>query len=329
MTGPESSEPTNETLKSPESHLMRGYLLAAGAAILWGVSGVITKYLLGRQLAPDELLIFRTILAAAILFTWLGLTSPELLRVKLNDLPYFALLGAIGLVANQGFYYLALTMVSVGYALLLQYMAPVFLMIYGVFSKTERMTGGKMIAAALAIAGSTSMVIGQEGGIARVSFGGTLAALGSAVGFAFYTGYGKYGLRKYDPRTMMAYAFLFAGLMWITIRPLWTLPWGSYNLATWSLFFYLAAVATVVPFGLFLTSLRYLEPSRSSLTSMLEPVVAAFIAWLWLGERMSGIQMAGGVAVLSGVVMLQMERLLIARLLIRDLEKGRTRLPQG
>lgn len=320
MSGPESSELTFNNLGGAEPHLMRGYLLAAGAAILWGLSGVITKYMLNRQLEPDELLIFRTILAAGILFTWLGLTSPELLRVKLKDMPYFAMLGAIGLVANQGFYYLALTMVSVGYALLLQYMAPVFLMVYGVFSKTERMTGGKMIAAALAIAGSILMVVGQQGGIARISLGGTLAALGSAVGFAFYTGYGKYGLRKYDPRTMMAYAFLFAGLMWITIRPLWTLPWSSYNLATWSLFFYLAAVATVVPFGLFLTSLRYLEPSRSSLTSMLEPVVAAFIAWLWLGERMSAFQLAGGAAVLSGVIMLQMERLIIARLLVRELK---------
>ncbi|QQS47936.1 MAG: EamA family transporter [Acidobacteriota bacterium] len=322
MSDPQSEESADGAAAGPEQHHLRGYVLAAGAAIMWGVSGVITKYLLGRDMEPDELLIFRTMLAAAILFAWLGLTSRDLLRVSLKDLPYFALLGAIGLVANQGFYYLALSMVSVGYALLLQYMAPVFLMVYGVLSKTERMTGGKAIAAALAIGGSVAMVLGQEGGLARASFGGTLAALGSAVGFAFYTGYGKYGLRKYDPRTMMAYAFLFAGLMWITIRPLWTLDWESYDLSTWALFLYLATVATVLPFGLFLASLRYLEPSRSSLTSMLEPVVAAVIAWLWLGEKMTAAQAAGGAAVLGGVILLQMERLLIARLLLKDLEKG-------
>ncbi|MGE0101183.1 MAG: DMT family transporter [Blastocatellales bacterium] len=303
-------------------HHLRGYLLAAGAAVLWGFSGVITKFMLNRQMEPGELLIFRTTLAAAILFAWLGLTSPELLRVRLKDLPYFALLGAIGLVANQGFYYLALTMVSVGYALLLQYLAPVFLMVYGVLSGTERMTGGKVIAGALAVGGSVSMVLGQPGGLARMSLGGTLAALGSAVGFAFYSGYGKYGLRRYNPRTMMTYAFLFAGMMWAVIRPLWTLPWGSYDLQAYGLFLYLAVVATVLPFGLFLGSLRYLEPSRSSLTSMLEPVVAAFVAWLWLGEKMSGIQIAGGAAVLGGVMLLQMERMLRARILMRDLGRA-------
>jgi drug/metabolite transporter (DMT)-like permease len=301
------------TTQRTGQQLTRGYLLAAGAAVMWGFSGVVTKYLLRSQMRPDELLIFRTSLAALILFVWLGLSSRPLLRVSRRDLPYFALLGLIGLVANQGFYYLALTMVSVGYALLIQYLAPVFLMVYGVISKTERMTTGKLIAACTAIGGCLLMVLGQPDGIARVSSAGALCALGSAVGFAFYTGYGKKGLARYDPRTMMTYAFFFAGLTWMVIRPLWTLPWSSYGLQTWALFFYLAAVATVLPFGLYLASLRYLEPSRSSLTSMLEPVVATVVAWLWLGERMVTLQLLGGVAVLGGLVLLQLESMFFSR----------------
>jgi drug/metabolite transporter (DMT)-like permease len=292
---------------------VRGYLLAAGAAVLWGFSGPVTKYLLRRQMHPDELLIFRTSLAAFILFAWLGLSSRQLLKVSRRELPYFALLGAIGLVANQGFYYLALTMVSVGYALLIQYLAPIFLLIYGVISKTERMTAGKFVAACTAIGGCLLMVLGQQGGIARVSLAGTLCALGSAVGFAFYTGYGKQGLARYDPRTMMTYAFLFAGLIWMMIRPLWTLPWSNYDVKMWALFFYLAVVATVLPFGLYLASLRYLEPSRSSLTSMLEPVVAAVVAWLWLSEMMEPLQILGGAAVLAGVLLLQLESMYLTK----------------
>lgn len=291
----------------------RGYLLAAGAAVLWGVSGVVARHLLRGELRPDELLIFRTTLAALILFAWLRITAPHLIKVQRRDLPYFALLGAIGLVVNQGCYYLALSLVSVGYALLLQYLAPVFLMIYGVLTNTEKMSAGKALAATSAIAGCALMVVGQQGGLARVSIAGTLCALGSALGFAFYTGYGKYGLKRYDARTMMAYAFLFAALLWIIIRPLWKLNWASYDLATWGFFFYLALVATVLPFGLFLASLRYLEASRSSLTSMLEPVTAAAVAWVWLGEEMTAMQTLGGAAVLSGVLLLQVESAITAR----------------
>lgn len=292
----------------------RGYLLAAGAAAMWGFSGVVTSYLLRqRQMRPDELLVFRTSFAALILFVWLAMTAKHLIRIRLADLPYFALLGAIGLVANQGFYYLALTEVSVGYALMLQYQAPVFLMAYGVISKTERMTAGKMLAALLALSGCALMMLGQPGGLTRISWMGTLCALGSGAGFAFYTVYGQHGLRRYDSRTMMAYAFLCAAVVWLMIRPPWKIGWSNYSLSTWAFFFYLAAVATLLPFGLYLASLRYLEASRVSLTSILEPVVAAAAAWLWLDQALRPLQIAGGIAVLAGVAMLQLETAWFAR----------------
>jgi len=291
------------------SHL-KGYLLAAGAAVLWGLSGALTKYLLRRQMRPDELLVFRTLLAAAILMVWLGLKSPQLLKVRRADLLSLILIGAVGLALNQGFYYLSLTMVSVGYSLLLQYLAPVHLMVYGVLSKTERMTGGKMAAVGAAICGCALMVLGQEGGVARVSLAGTLLAIGSGVCFAFYTAYGKQFLRSYDPRTMITYAFLTSAIVWLTVRPPWKIDWASIDLSMWLFFIYLASAATILPFALYSASLRHLEASRSSLTSMLEPVVAASVAWIWLGEKMGPIQIAGAAAVVGGVLLLQIESLM-------------------
>jgi drug/metabolite transporter (DMT)-like permease len=72
-------------------------------------------------------------------------------------------------------------------------------------------------------------------------------------------------------------------------------------------FLYLAAVATILPFVLYFASLKYLEPSRTSLTTMLEPVVATTVAWLWLGETMTPLQFLGGAGVLAGVLLLQAE----------------------
>jgi drug/metabolite transporter, DME family len=294
------------------SHL-KGYLLAAAAAVLWGVSGAVTKYLLRRQMRPDELLVFRTLIASAILIVWLGLQAPRLLKVRRADFLSLILIGSVGLALNQGFYYLSLTMVSVGYSLLLQYLAPVHLMVYGVLSKTERMTGGKIAAAFTAICGCALMVLGQEGGFARVSLAGTLFALGSGVCFAFYTAYGKQILRSYDPRTMITYAFLTSAAIWLTVRPPWKIDWAGIDLSMWVFFIYLASVATILPFALYSASLRYLEASRSSLTSMLEPVVAASAAWLWLDEKMEPMQIAGGAAVLGGVLLLQFESLIRVR----------------
>src|SRR5215510_14831288 len=77
---------------------LKGYLLAASAAVLWGFSGVITKYLLRRQMRPDDLLVFRTLLASAILMVWLGLKSPQLLKGRRADILSLILLGVVGWV---------------------------------------------------------------------------------------------------------------------------------------------------------------------------------------------------------------------------------------
>ncbi len=300
------------------THPTRGYLYAAGAAVLWGFSGVVTKYLLRRQLTPQELLVFRTTLSAIILFTWFGLRAPKLLRVERKHLLQLALLGAIGLAMNQGFYYLSLTMVSVGYSLLLQYLAPVHLMIYGLLSKTERMTGGKLAAVLMAIFGCILMVAGQEGGLARVSLLGTICALGSGVCFAFYSAFGKHLLKQYDSRTILSYVFFFSSILWLCIRPPWTIDWRAIDGRLWLFFIYLAVVATILPFALYSASLRHLEASRTSLTSMLEPVVAAIVAWLWLGETLTTMQIGGGAAVLAGVLLLQVENVMLLRARFRD-----------
>ncbi|MFM8394373.1 MAG: EamA family transporter, partial [Acidobacteriota bacterium] len=192
-------------------------------------------------------------------------------------------------------------------------LSPVFLMAYGLLTRTERMTTGKLLAAATAIGGCAMMVLGNDGGLAGASLSGTLFALGSGVGFSFYAILGKHLQGRYTTIDMMMWAFLIAATMWALINPCWSLPWSSYDGLTWLFFIYLATVATVIPFGLFLFSLRYLEASRSSLTSMIEPVVAAIVAWSWLGEILSGIQILGGAAVLLGIVLLQAEALLRRR----------------
>jgi drug/metabolite transporter (DMT)-like permease len=291
-----------------------GYLLAVGAAVMWGVSGVVARFLIGDGgHSPAELLFFRTGIASLILLGWLRRKPGGLPAIPRQDWPAFLLLGAIGLVANQGCYYLALSRVSVGYALLFQYTAPVMLMGYGVATRTERLTLGKILAAATALAGCVLMLIGQEGGAAAINVPGTLFALGSGVGFSFYAVLGTRLQQRYATLPLMGYAFLIASVTWSLLAPVWALPWSKYDGKAVGFFLYLAIVATILPFGLFLASLRHLEPSRSSLTSMLEPVVAAAVAWGWLGETLVGWQLAGGGAVLGGVLLLQLETLLRPR----------------
>lgn len=299
-----TSNPSTTTLAQLTS---KGYLLAATAALLWGTSGVTARFLFNKDIRPFDLLMIRTVSAALLHWLWLGVTARHLLRVEKRDLTRLALFGLVGIALNQAFYYIALKRTSVGYALLFQYTAPFLLMGYGVVAKTERMTAAKLLAGVLSLCGCALMMFGHASGQLSISWTGTFAALGSAVAFAFYSAYGQRILRDYDSRTAMTYAFTFAGLAWLLVRPPWVIEWQQFDSRTWGFVAYLAAFATVAPFGLYLASLRHLEPSRANLTSALEPVIAAALAWVWLGETLGGWQMLGGTAVLIGVVMLQIE----------------------
>lgn len=292
---------------TPDQHSSKGYLLVAAAAALWGTSGVTARFLFNNDVRPFDLLMIRTVTAALLHWLWLGLTARHLLRIERRDLARLALFGLLGVAINQGCYYIALKLTSVGYALLFQYTAPFLLMGYGVLAKTERMTAAKLLAGLLSLCGCALMMFGHASGQVKISWLGTLAALGSATAFAFYSAYGQQILRRYDSRTVMTYAFTFAGLAWLLARPPWVIEWQHFDSRAWGFIAYLSAFATVVPFGLYLASLRHLEPSRANLTSALEPVIAAALAWVWLGETMGGWQILGGAAVLMGVILLQME----------------------
>jgi drug/metabolite transporter (DMT)-like permease len=306
-TPPLTTARINLPATTPAPHPSKGYLLVAAAAALWGTSGVIARFLFNNDVRPFDLLMIRTVTAALLHWLWLGLSARHLLRIEQRDLPRLALFGLIGVAVNQGCYYIALKLTSVGYALLFQYTAPFLLMGYGILAKTERMTTAKLLAGVLSLCGCALMMLGHTDGQIKISWMGTLAALGSAVAFAFYSAYGQRLLRQYDSRTVMTYAFTFAGFAWLLARPPWVIEWQHFDSRAWGFIAYLSAFATVVPFGLYLASLRYLEPSRANLTSALEPVIAAALAWVWLDETMGGWQILGGLAVLLGVALLQME----------------------
>ena len=136
--------PNTITTNTSANHL-RGYWYAATAALLWGASGVVARYLFRQQsLHPFDLLALLTLLAALSCLVWLTLTAPQLLRVERRDLWRFAFFGVIGLAFNQGCYYLALQRANVGYVLLLQYTMPVMLMAYGLLTRSEIITRGNI-----------------------------------------------------------------------------------------------------------------------------------------------------------------------------------------
>ena len=71
---------------------------------------------------------------------------------------------------------------------------------------------------------------------------------------------------------------------------------------------FLSFVPTVLGFGLYSTSMNHIPASIANLLATLEPVLTAVEAYVFLDERMTIIQIAGSLVVLSAVVVVQLEK---------------------
>jgi drug/metabolite transporter (DMT)-like permease len=284
----------------------RGTLMVAGAAVCWGVMAIVAKLLFrDRGIDPVFLVAIRAYLATLTLFLLIGITRPALVRIGVRGCADAAVIGVGGLLTNNLLYFTAIDLTTVATALLLQYQAPVLVALYTVLVHRQRLSGRLVAALLAALAGCALVVRVYDPGAIRPNLPGVLAGLGTAFAFAFYILAGRAALARLHPWTLLTYAYLASSLVWLLIVPPTRILAQGYDARAWVAFAAIATVGTALPFGLFISGLRLLPPTQASILSMLEPVVAAVVAYAVLGETLLPLQILGGVLVLAAVVLVE------------------------
>jgi len=293
----------------------RGYLYVASAALMWAVSGSSAKYLFSHGVTPLQLTQLRLTIGIALLFLWLLARHPALLRIARRDILYFAVLGATGLAMVQFTYLLTISMLKVAVAILMQYLAPILIVLYSLLFARETLTRATVIAVCCATAGCYLVVGGYNFDLFSLNRQGILCGFLCALVFAWYSLYGEYGMRRYPPWTVLFYATFFAAVFWNSAHPLWEAAprpfeafWQSYSLGDWGLILYIAILGTIVPFGLYFDGISLIRSTRASITATLEPIAAGIISFFFLGEALEWLQVLGMVLVIAAVILLQLRR---------------------
>ena len=190
-----------------------GLLAAIGAAHLWAVSGVFGKIVMTGTLSPARLVFYRSVLSALMLLAVLLWRDRTLLRLSSRDLPFFLAMGMLGLALTQFTYYAAIQSLSVGMAILLQYLAPLWMLLFERFWLKIPLTRAKLVALTLALVGCAMVSVETE---APRQWGnvGILLGLTAGVCFAFYTLMTRHALKSHRDLTVLFYSFLFSALFW-------------------------------------------------------------------------------------------------------------------
>jgi drug/metabolite transporter (DMT)-like permease len=285
-----------------------GYLFVITAALLWAISGTASKFIFASGISPIELVQFRAAGSAVLLALVLGVRKPSLLKIAPKNIGYFALLGVL-LAVTQFTYLFAISKTLVAVAILLQYQAPLVVALYTFFVLREKLATTTVIAMFFSLFGCYLVVGAYSLNILSMSKAGIISGLCSAVTFALYTVKSESGMRRHSPWTVLFYAFTVAAIILNIVYPPFHALNHSHALVTWWWIFFVTLFGTILPFASYNLGIQRIRPPHASVTATLEPIAAAIISYIFLGEILELWQIIGAILVIIAIIILQQKPL--------------------
>ena len=272
-------------------------------ALIWAVNYSVLKYGT-RQVTPLAYNGVRIPLAA-----FLQLVLARAMRVQpiaRRDAITLVLLGLIGNGLYQLFFIQGVARTRVATTVLILASGPALVAILGRIHGSERVSGRSWTGVALQLAGVVCVVVGTAGSTqgADSLFGGLLV-LAAAVSWAVFSVLVKPLSHRVNGLHIGAYTMLGGALVTVTagLPGLLVTPWSTLPLAVYGALLYSGAIAMVVAYLIWYHGVKVIGPTRTSMYSNVQPVIAMAVAWMFLGELPTAWQLAGCALVMSGLLL--------------------------
>jgi len=281
----------------------RLYFLLSLMLLFWSLNFTIGKVAL-REFPPMLLVGIRTSIAATFMvaiYFWQNRKKPEEWKGA-GEFWWLLVLGLFGVVLNQLFYVLGLSLTSVAHAAIITSLTPVLVLLFAAFLKQENLTVLKILGMATAASGVLVIQLSKSETSGATPLGDCFAFL-SVLGFAIFTVKGKQFTQRHSGLAAMTIAYV-GGAIALAPMTIWMgsrFEFGKVSGAAWLSLIYMAVFAAVIAYLIYYYALTYLPASRVSAVSYLQPVVATLFAVGFLGERISTVLIIGGILVLTGV----------------------------
>ena len=294
-----------------------GLTLVVVAALLFVQNAGASRVVLRAGVDPASLTTLRVTGTVLVLVAAAAIFRRDALRPPRGRLALLIVVhGLVGVAALQWTYFVAIDRLPVGMALLLEYQAPLLVALWARFAQHEQVRRQLWLGLGLAW-GGLALATGIWRGLS-FDMVGVVAGLGAAVCFATYFLVGEHGVGLLDPLRVIVWSFLVAAAALNVVHPLSEVGRGVVGSSTsllgrlgdlsapvWLLLLWVVVAGTVLPFGLELLALRHLSATVVTMVAMLEPIGVSALGWLWFSETLGPVELAGGVAVVAGIVLAQ------------------------
>ena len=283
-----------------------GNSAAFSAAALFGASVVATRVAVG-SIPPLNLAFLRFGQGGLILLIFLLILKPGLLRVKLSDIPYLALLGAVLFTIFPITFNVGLKYTEASRGALMLATLPLWSAWLARVANSEHLTLRQVGGIILTLSGVAAVLVERglkwQGGSSILV--GDLLMLLTAICGAFYGVLAQKMLKKYPPITVTTYAMLSGTCLLIPAAFVegFSQALTMIDLQAAGLILFLGICGGALGYFLWTFALAHLTPTQVAVYINLNPMVAAILGAALLAEKLTLVFIAGFVAVLIGVLL--------------------------
>lgn len=272
------------------------------AATMWGCIGLFTRTMLKIGFTAVQIVAVRAFITVLLMAVVILIVNPKLFKIHLKDLWMFFGTGILSFLFFNICYMSSIGENSLSVACILMYTSPIWVATLSLLLFKEKMTLQKIIAFVLAFGGCIMMCCSDSLKLTKI---GLVFGLGSGLGYALYSIFGKYAAEKYNSLTITFYTFLFGS---VGVLPLCDMPRLLPLVSDFkgiALSVGVAIVCTVLPYLLYTYGLSKTGAGKASVIAILEPAVASLVGVLFFNEGLGILGFFGLIFVISGLIYLE------------------------
>ncbi len=300
-------------------HTNLGYALVLVGVVGFSINAGVSRIVLDNGIGAWTLAELRALGAAALLLLIVVLTGRRArLAMPRHHWPRLLLYGLVGLGLLQSFYFEAIARIPIGLAILIEFLAPLWVALWARFAQKQAVRPILWPALAITLIGLAIVAGAQFEDLDPI---GLLSALAAGWCFAVYFIVGERLVADHDPFVVSFWGFAIAAAGWMAaslfvaqIVPLWDIDYrqvvttAAVTLPMAALLLWIISLGTVVPFASETAAMRWIPATTVSVLAMLEPIGSAAIGWWWFDERLTAFQVFGAALVLAGITMALLSR---------------------
>ncbi len=281
----------------------QGIIQIVLSGLMFSFIGLIGKMAFERHILSLELLGHRFVISTLILFVFMILFKPHLLKTSVKNMFLFGALGVGGYSMMAIMFMLALEKVSASLCVLLLYTYPIMVALIGHFFLKEKISKQKAFYFVMALIGLVMLVYGD---IEVHQIQGVIYGILAAVFYSLYIVLSKVYIKETPAFTAIFYVQLASAILAVSLSFTGVDRYFAVLQDSYGLILFFAIVSTIGAMVLFMDGLKKIKSWEASILSLSEPLFGVLLSVFFLGDKLGLLKVSGGLIVLISLAFISL-----------------------